>query len=1113
MITPEYLHARFVELTQTEYDALTTDTLVQGWLYFCTDTGRLYKDGVIFGDGLDWEIVEELPDTPNTRKLYIIKKENQVDTWVAYKGEEGYKWIHTSSAAEPPKKLGEVSEDTATFPTEHDTTLHTPLVNGDWVVVAEDAEVDPPFKVYYGPDQTKDYVEFSEVGQKAVYNDDLKKWALKKDEGILKLKIDGTEVEQDDRVVDIKINKQTLIYPESATQDRLTVNIQDNQPIKTGIEGSKEGLYLDIDEATGLKYDANDEREYELYINTVTEGEVAHQLQYDETTAYSDDQILTANAIQSNFLKKEIHIATIEGVGNPIEHKIYIETKSDTSNWHSSYIWKPQEGETPGQWVLIGETNTYPTYLGEVGQHAEGEIPKFPVAPSGEKLIPGSWVSVTTDREHYPLPITVEGVTFNFADEIAYYDGDENEPWKKSYSVAVKKVKINNTEAGSVEDNTWKLDTDDSLIYVKNDNEDNLKVNFDEQSPVKLIDNKVNLAIDETSNKQVLEIKDFGSNEFKLALRTAFTGEYETKLKGSTSDELIPTAGLVWEALEKRLYNEIVVTALPTENIEYHTIYIVKDELNGYEAHIRIEDDQGDYWTLVGQEVIPAIKVCEVSNDSTLPTIRPSGAKLVVGDWICSSTTATYPLEINPLTFVESEQKAIWNGTSWDLMPPIGVKTISIEDVDFKQDPQTRNINIDLDETTGLLVDTTGNDPKIAINTIEYIPEHEESGVTIPETRLDDTAKNNEIPTALLTYKELLRKLNKEEFFDGTAKPDPDPTTYNEHTIYILNKGNDKYESYILRDMGTGDPHIANWKWIPIGTTVDQPTKVGEVGKGDTFPTTRPEAKGGGNLVTGDYVVSIAKGEEPQFPFTIEYGEEPKKSVTFTEAGQKATYNADTKEWTLEVTDGIKKVKVDGTELEIDTLDKSVDLLIEDKTLKFSKEGSETVEHLRVIYNEDKGLTTGSKVVEGKTIQTGLQVKYTEMTQAEWDELTTEKKQTSGFVKITDHDYSAEALYLHVVSLTLKTAGGDDWGHAHLNVIKPGNTSFTIDTFRAWLQGRGEYSMTGKGKSGSTYSIALVAIGYANATTTTNPVQVFEAPGTYYTRSISTITDTVTPLI
>ena len=135
------------------------------------------------------------------------------------------------------------------------------------------------------------------------------------------------------------------------------------------------------------------------------------------------------------------------------------------------------------------------------------------------------------------------------------------------------------------------------------------------------------------------------------------------------------------------------------------------------------------------------------------------------------------------------------------------------------------------------------------------------------------------------------------------------------------------------------------------------------------------------------------------------------------------------------------------------------------------------------------------------------------MTQAEWDELTTEKKQTSGFVKITDHDYSAEALYLHVVSLTLKTAGGDDWGHAHLNVIKPGNTSFTIDTFRAWLQGRGEYSMTGKGKSGSTYSIALVAIGYANATTTTNPVQVFEAPGTYYTRSISTITDTVTPLI
>ena len=143
----------------------------------------------------------------------------------------------------------------------------------------------------------------------------------------------------------------------------------------------------------------------------------------------------------------------------------------------------------------------------------------------------------------------------------------------------------------------------------------------------------------------------------------------------------------------------------------------------------------------------------------------------------------------------------------------------------------------------------------------------------------------------------------------------------------------------------------------------------------------------------------------------------------------------------------------------------------------------------------------------------GMGIKFTEMTQAQYDALTPTQKEQSGFVLITDGEYSAPNIYLHTVAITLQTAGGADWGHAHLNIWKAGNTPFTIETFRAWLQNRGEVSMTGKGKTSTAYDIALVCIAYADAATTTNPVQVFSNPGEYYTRSISNITDTVSNVL
>ena len=134
------------------------------------------------------------------------------------------------------------------------------------------------------------------------------------------------------------------------------------------------------------------------------------------------------------------------------------------------------------------------------------------------------------------------------------------------------------------------------------------------------------------------------------------------------------------------------------------------------------------------------------------------------------------------------------------------------------------------------------------------------------------------------------------------------------------------------------------------------------------------------------------------------------------------------------------------------------------------------------------------------------------MTQEEWDALTPEQQATSGFVKITDGDYSAPVIYRHVVDFHCQTTGGANCAHVHITIYKTGRTAFTPESLCLWIQDKGVMSCTGKiVNGGSEYNEAITAFG-PSTTTANNAIVLYSNPDTYWTRLISTVSDTVTEL-
>ena len=140
-----------------------------------------------------------------------------------------------------------------------------------------------------------------------------------------------------------------------------------------------------------------------------------------------------------------------------------------------------------------------------------------------------------------------------------------------------------------------------------------------------------------------------------------------------------------------------------------------------------------------------------------------------------------------------------------------------------------------------------------------------------------------------------------------------------------------------------------------------------------------------------------------------------------------------------------------------------------------------------------------------------LAVKYTEMTQAQWNALTTEQQQKSGFVKITDGDYSSPIIYRHCVEFTAELSAEKHISHCHITVYKAGNAAFTPQSFVQWIQDKGVMSCTGKTGNTAKYDTAVTALGKA-ATTTNNTIVLYADPENYFSRRVTSLTDTVTTL-
>ena len=184
----------------------------------------------------------------------------------------------------------------------------------------------------------------------------------------------------------------------------------------------------------------------------------------------------------------------------------------------------------------------------------------------------------------------------------------------------------------------------------------------------------------------------------------------------------------------------------------------------------------------------------------------------------------------------------------------------------------------------------------------------------------------------------------------------------------------------------------------------------------------------------------------------------------------------------------------------------TAEALIDDTDTSFVKTwSSKKLSQNMTTVDETKGL---EKDEETKMVG----IKWHEYTAEEWSQLTEEEQLKSGFVKITDGEYSYPTLYLHAVEFTLVGVAGNEFGHCHINVWKSGQTPFTPTTFVQWIQGKGHLSCTGKGKtSGTTYNIAITAISQTT-TTVNNPIVCYSNPDEFYTRFISELTDTVSEL-
>ena len=73
---------QYVELTQAEYDALTDDDVYSNTEYRCTDTGRIYKNGVKYGSGVVEVTIDEYRELEAAGKI-----ENDVDYMLVRRAE------------------------------------------------------------------------------------------------------------------------------------------------------------------------------------------------------------------------------------------------------------------------------------------------------------------------------------------------------------------------------------------------------------------------------------------------------------------------------------------------------------------------------------------------------------------------------------------------------------------------------------------------------------------------------------------------------------------------------------------------------------------------------------------------------------------------------------------------------------------------------------------------------------------------------------------------------------------------------------------------------------------------------------------------------------------
>ena len=481
-----------------------------------------------------------------------------------------------------------------------------------------------------------------------------------------------------------------------------------------------------------------------------------------------------------------------------------------------------------------------------------------------------------------------------------------------------------------------------------------------------------------------------------LLAKVAHTGEAEdvhvkdVRLKFTADD--------VEEALEElydtKLFNERVVSSLPTENIKGHTIYIKKISDDETESYIR--DTVNNKWVPLSKFTdIPMLVGMINKNTEHFPDERESGDPLVNGDYVLAEDYGgadPFPFTVDGIVFNNEGEKAVWyQGIGWRKE----VSGISNVKVDGTVLPKA------IDDSVNLLTDDTlkyygdPGDQKIGLDPKKVIPatgeiDPEVDDLKAPTVKAVRDAINELDTEDDITIAEIVQegehkdeitiyKLKEE---DGILKRSDAGELYLKKVswtgeaidVNVQSTGfeNDNVEDCLdelllkkmwnekvvaelpgpdpsdidnhtiyIKDLGNNEYETYMYVegegkpdyWVMFSKVARVPMLVSEVSsieKTPPIPTERPDST---PLVEGDYVVAVDSGEIDAFPFEILIP--GGNTLVFESIGDMAVWSEENG-WVMQPS-YIKKIYLNNIELKKDK-NAAVKVALDNTTLDYSTE-------------------------------------------------------------------------------------------------------------------------------------------------------------------------------